>query len=386
MATETEQAPPAGTWDKFKPAAYEKELGKPLDPAVEKPPAQVPVEPPAASATAPVVPPVATPPVAAPAEPTTIPDTDDDLDPGDAIETQKQNPKTVDFKRTKTAARSARQIARGLEIKRAELERAHAQVLKQLEEVKKTPASNPELINQLTKERDEALAKFNEVAFDFIPEVQQKFEGRKSEATAGLKAMVKNSDEIIAVLEMPEGEKKNKLLNELMAELGDLEKGEINATNRDLRRINNEYSAERKKANEAISKIASERTAKQQAAQAEYNKHFEEQMARFQDAKEGLPGFVAKSDADKPLINERIAVARQVYSGQLPPQERARMAALAAVAPELTKQLSAANALLAERDATINQLQGAGPTISRGGSEPAPKDERGWGKRLLEKV
>lgn len=376
MATETEQAPPAGTWDKFKPAAYEKELGKPLDPAVEKPPAQAPAAPPASPAAAPVVPPVATPPVAAPA-----------ADPDDEIIQGKRSPKSDDFKRVKSAASEAKTRLAEIEKAKVALEEQYKTAQAELETEKKSPKHNAELINQLTKERDEALTKFNEVAFDFIPEIQQKFDGRKAEATAGLKAMVKNSDEIISVLEMPESEHKKKLLNELTAEMGEIEKGEIVATNRDLRKINAEYSQDRKKANEAIAKIASERTAKQQAAQAEYNKHFEEQIARFQDAKEGLPGFVAKSDADKPLINERIAVARQVYSGQLPPQERAKMAAFAAMTPELLKQLSAQNALLAERDAVIAKLQGAGPTVpGGGGSEPKAKDTRGWGQRLTAPV
>lgn len=364
----------AGTWDKFKPSAYEKELGKPLDPA-----------PPSA-----LEPPVAAP---APTPPAVVPASQPEPKGISEEEVEKIAAKNEHFKHVKSQRDTATKRAEDLQKIKDDLEKKYADAAKELETEKKAPKHNAELIATLTRERDEALTKFNEVAFDYLPEVQQKFDGRKAEATAGLKAMIKNADEIIAVLEMPESEHKKKLLNELTAEMGEIEKGEIVATNRDLRKINAEYGQERKKASETISQIAKDRQAKAQERQQSIEKEFQQTLLKMQDAKEGIPGFILreeKTPEDKQFnasVQERVAVARKIFTGQLDAGEMARQAAMAANATFLIEQLKSANTRAEQLEQALAKMQVSSPGITPGGAPPAPDDgkPKSWAEAILGK-
>lgn len=327
-------------------------------------------------------PPEAAKPAAKPAEaakpteqkPTNFDDVDREIESG------KRSPKSEDFKRVKTAASEFRK-------KYEEAEPKLKQYEQELTELKKAPKHNAELIKTITEERDRYKGMFEQVAVEISPEFHAKYKTRLDGVKAGLPA--EHADKLMSLLTLPDSDAKRKHLAEITAEMDEFQVAEIVAANREVRTILNERQGELTKAQESLTKIGEERTKKQQERQTALAKTFDEVIARSQDPKEGIPVFQTKEgdEAWNKSVNERIAVAKAIFSGQIESDsERADAALWAAAAPEFLNQLKTVTTELATANETIAKLRGSTPSLDGQGGAAADGRKMSFGELVTRDI
>lgn len=280
------------------------------------------------------------------------------------IESGKRSPKSEDFKRVKTAASEFRKKYEEAEPKLKEYE-------KELTELKKAPKHNAELIKQITEERDRYKGMFEQVAVEISPEFHAKYQKRLDEVKSSLPS--DTADKLMALLQLPDSEAKRKHLAELTVEMDEFQVAEVVAANREVRSILNQRQGELSKAQESLTKIGEERTKKAQERQTALAKTFEEVISKSQDPKDGIPVFQTREgdEAWNKGVQERVAVAKAIFSGIEDDSERADAAMWAAAAPEFLTQLKTVTAELATANETIAKLRGSSPSLDGQGGRAA---------------
>jgi len=278
------------------------------------------------------------------------------------IETGKRSPKSDDFKRVKTAASEFRKKFEEAEPKLKEYE-------KELSELKKAPKHNAELIKTITEERDRYKGMFEQVAVEISPEFHAKYQTRLDSVKATLPS--DTADKFMAVLQLPDSDIKRQHLAELTSEMTEFQVAEIVAANREVRTILNDRQGELKKAQDSLAKIGEERTKKAQERTTALSKTFDDVIAKSQDPKNGIPAFQTKegNEAWNKGVNERLAVAKAIFDGNLDSDaEKAEAALWASTAPEFLKQLKSVTAELAAANETIAKMRGSTPAIAGQGT------------------
>lgn len=381
---ETETITQSKPWESFKRslaediAPIEKEIQKQIKP--DEPPVDKPAEKPADK---PVEKQVETKPVEQPKP-------EAKADPDEEIISGKKSPRSEDFKRVKSTAKE-------FEKKYADAEKARAELDGQLQEAKKQPVHNAELIKKITEERDSAAGErdklktlYNEIALEFSPEFHAKYKARTDEVAGGLKQVVPGelSDKIIEVLHLKESEHKRKQLIELTTDLDEIQKGEIAVANREIRKIQAERQAELGGAESKLVAIIEQRKQQAQARTEATTKAFDTSLAELQDPAKGVAGFQLreeKSEEDKAYnvaVKERVQVARAYYNGLEDDSERAKMVSWAALAPQLMTQLRSTQAELAKRDEIITKLQSVAPDLKDGGGGNVKPVKQTWQQQV----
>lgn len=311
-----------------------------------------PPEPPKPAATAPAVPAATT-------------------DPDDEILSGKRNPKSEDFRRVKTRAQEAQK-------ERDELKGKWEAANKELDEAKKAPKHNAELIKQIEKERDEYKSKHDAFIVQFTPEFHQKFDAQIGTVISGLKTIVPEAEanKLAEILQLPDGEYKRKMIAEVTEGMDSFTVSEIANANRDIRRISQERKAQIDNANKTLTGIAEERQKQSREIAERQSKALEETLKVFTEGEKAIPIF-KKRDGDEAWnkgVEERIRVARVIQSGQFESDEdRAEAAAWAAAAPGILQDYQATviakDAEIAQLKSTLEKLQGASPGVT--GAQPS---------------
>ncbi len=337
------EAPPKPFNQVMAEALKDVDAAKLAESGVKPPPAAAPKEAPPA------------PKPAAEIKPNAVEDVDREIVEG------RRKPYAEDFKRVKHAADEGWKKAKELEPKVQEYE-------KELAELRKQPKHNAEMIKQLTDDRDRYKGMFEQVAVEISPEFHAKYKTRLESVKSTLPP--ETADKLMSLLQLPDSEMKRQHLSEMTSDMNEFQVAEIVAANRDVRSIINERQSELNKAQESLSKIGEERNKKQQEHADALGKAFEETVTK---AKVNIPVFQSKEGDDtwNKGVNERLAVAKAIFSGDLNDTDKAEGALWAAAAPTFLAQLKQTTTELEEAKATIAKMQGSNPQISGQGAPNA---------------
>lgn len=298
----------------------------------------------------------------------------------------KRAPKGEDFKRVKHAAAEANKRA-------DELKAKHEAAEKRLAELDKAPKHNAELIKKIEAERDEFKAKWQTVEAQFDPGFHAKYDAQVSEAIVKIKDIVPADrlNDLAQVLQMPEGERKRKILAELEEDLDIGTVTEIRATNREVRDI----LAARKRELETSDTILKTGAEKRQKEQAErktaYAKSFDDVLAAKSAGDDAIPVLQTR-EGDTPEVKawnagvaERSKVARAMFMDEYEtPEEKAEASIWAASAPGFLAELMAAQSELATLKETLSKVQGTSPGIGAGGKGDGGGKKLSFTERMMQ--
>jgi hypothetical protein len=275
----------------------------------------------------------------------------------------------------------ARKAKQGERLKLAQTERDAtkselATVRAEIGELKKAGPS-PEL-DGLKKERDELSERLRLNAVEKHPKFQAYFEQKTNAQLDMAKRIVgaEAADEIVRALKMDDGAYKEAEIERLTAGMSQYKLSQIGNVALELDRIKAEREGEitRAKSNfEEMTKAEKAQMDKRRADQTAFvEKTFNDILGKASDAKEGNFLF-QKKDGDtawNTQVDERVALAKQLFTGQSKPESLAQAAFYAAALPALLTSYTAEKEASAKEIATLKaqvaQLSAASPTVQPG--------------------
>lgn len=300
-------------------------------------------------------------------------------DPDAEILSGKRKPVNADFDRVKNAADSANKARDEFKAKTESYE-------KELGELRKAPKHNADIIKQLEAERDKYKGMFEEVAVELSPEFHAGYDAKLNAIKAGLPAEA--ADQLMTLLQMPDSKSKRERVLELLDGADQFTLAQVARADEKIQEVIADKRSKLAKANETLGKIGAERKAKMEAQAQEYSKSFTDELAKKQDAKEGIVFFQRreeKAPEDKAWnqgVSEREQVAKAIYENNLSPSERAEAALAAASVPfmisNFTTQIQKKDSRIAELEATVAKMTASNPNLGGGGGGlPAGGEKRG---------
>lgn len=290
-------------------------------------------------------------------------------DPDEEILSGKRSPKSDDFKRVKTARDQAVK-------ERDEFKGKYSEYEKELTELRKRPVHNAEIIKKIEQERDEFKGKYEAFIVQFTPEFQAKFDNQKAQVIETLKTSIPEAEakKLAELMELPNNEAKRKAIQEITDQFDQFQVAEVVAANREIQRIEKERKDSIANANKTLAGIGEERRKQSEESQAKLAKAFEENAAKVQ---QGLTVY-QKRDGDEAWnkgVEEGLAVARKIFSGEIDADDKAQAALMAAAAPRILesykRDVAAKDQEIATLKETVAKLQGASPSLET--TTPAPE-------------
>ena len=345
-----------------KPFSQQLTAALPSSEAAAKSGASAPSEPPKPVATAPAT--LATPSSKAATTATSQPEADDDIMAG------KRAPKGEDFKRVKHAAAEANKRA-------DELKAKHEAAEKRLAELDRVPKHNAELIKKIEAERDELKAKWQTVEAQYDPGFHAKYDNQIGEAVGKIKDAVPADrlNDLAQVMQMPDGDRKRKILAELTEDMDPPTVTDIMIANREIRDILAARKKELENSGAILKSSAEQRQKQQEERKSAYAKSFDDVLAKAQ-AKDGdaaSPLYQRREGDDDETrawnagIAERSAVARKAHFDEFDSAEdKAEFALNAAAYPAALQTIKELQTQLAAVEETVAKMQGTSPGLSAG--------------------
>jgi hypothetical protein len=228
-------------------------------------------------------------------------------------------------------------------------------------------AQNTEEVKALRQTLEQYEQELTVTALERHPKFKQYFDGQTAALLENAKSI--GGEKLANILQLPEGEHKKSLLKDAIIELDEVDRISLGGVITQLRQLNAQKSVELSKSKEALKALESERMARQKAEQEKAIKVIDSVLERWSDPKSGNVAYQYREGdaAWNKAVDERKALARQMYSGTMDYEQLARGAAYAASAIELVSQLRGANAENARLKEEIAALKAAKPTIESGG-------------------
>ena len=305
-------------------------------------------------------------PLAAAAQTPGVAAADSGADSGDEEppETIKSPKARADWKRIKEARDTALHEKKDLE--------ARLKVLEQDTQKFKQNAVPPEELNKLKVERDDLDSRLKRLDLERHPQFQKHFTEKIDGAMAQAKKLVgtENSSRIEALLRMPDSEWKTAQLDEIMEALPRSKGSQLGALLNQLEQVQVERQKELDNWQVNLQAAGKVAEAKQQEQLGEISEAFERVAKSLGNGDQGLPAYrLREGDSEwNSAVQKRLDAARQLYLGNVPMQQRAQAALLAAVMPDLAQE---AVAVAKERDQLKEELS----ALKKG--KPAPSAESG---------
>lgn len=262
----------------------------------------------------------------------------------------------------------ALQAARDSEQSRANSAEAKAKVLEQELAKLKNRAVDSEALELLRKENDELSKRISVLDVTQHPKFQAYFTGKETAITEQIKAAAgpELSGRLLNLLRAPDTQERANMLTEAISELPIWSQQKITnyAIQLDaLRSEKDQAIAESSKARETLLMEEQQRT---EAQKRESENLFLRVVAQAQDPARGVEVLVPKDgdEAHNAEVRAAIELARDVYSGKLPPDELARAAMWAAAAPMYRKAVFAQAALIKKYEDQIKSLTAVQPGLT----------------------
>ena len=333
--------------------------------SLDKPPAAPAATPPTPAATpapAPTatdkLPPLSQPKVPAAAEPPKPEPDEPEIPPPDTIKSTKA---ADDWRKADAMRRATIKEKKAAE---AALKAAQAE----LEKLRKSPFSSTE-VESLKKERDDLDARLRVLDIERHPKFIAHFTEKLKQQTAMAKTIVgkDRADAVETVLKMADSPQRTEQLDKLMEELSPSQQSRLGNVLGMLDMLAAERAAELDKSAQSRELLIESERAESARQQVAFEAAFTDELAAASATESGMAAFQQRGDdtAWNADLGNRVMLAKAIYAGRLPAQDRARAALWAATAPLLLQQ----NLALQQEAA---RLQGELARARNGGAAPAP--------------
>jgi hypothetical protein len=293
-------------------------------------------------------------------EPEVEPETDPVGETGETGEELDLSPSSANFKKIKQDRDNARR----------ELE----ELRKSVEDNKGSSAE----VDHLRKERDELSSELKVSAIERHPEFKRKYEEKAGVLLQQAKTMVGvgQGDNITSLMFAPESDERTERLDDIFSELPVSKQARLANIISEMDRIQDERQAELSSASATYDQLMeSDRTNRSNVQQGN-NKLFDEVSESARNLE-----MYKKKDGDEEWNNgveERMALARRIYTGQSSPEELVLASCWAAAAPQYREAYGAQMEVNRRLKAQIKELTGASPSVTADGTDMDSPEDMGF--------
>ena len=235
-------------------------------------------------------------------------------------------------------------------------------------------------IARLESERDELSKELKLVSIERHPEFRRKFEERASKLVAAAKSMVGVGldEKIVQILFMEEGDKKTEELDDIFSELPVSKQARLANIIQDMDNIQEERVEALNEANATYANLQESDRQNRAGFMHSNQQLFDEVSERAQS----LEFFKLKDDDDEwnKGVQDRLDLARNIYTGSTSSEELVLASLWAAQAPIAREALAAQVEVNRRLRAQLKEMQGATPSVTA----DAPAGEAGEKKGFLD--
>ena len=234
-----------------------------------------------------------------------------------------------------------------------------------------------ELLKQAQTERDDLSQRLKLVGIERHPKFQQEYQNRLTGIAERAKALVgaEHADRVADLLGMQDSDYRNNGLEEIMLELSTAKQAQLGAMLASVDEVLHDRDAALANADDTYQRIMADEASQRDAALEQTNKVFDSVL----DEAVSLELFQVRDEDDEwnNEVADRVATARNIFSGDNAPEELARASMWAAAGPkyrEMVGQLLEVNRRLREQ---VKDQTGATPSVTQS-SEPAKPESQGF--------
>jgi len=227
-------------------------------------------------------------------------------------------------------------------------------------------------IIEIQKERDDLNERLGRASIERTPEFERHYVKRITNVIEDAKGAVGKdlADRVAHILEMPDSPIRNGQINDVMADMDELQKHELSLAVKDLRQINKEKKEQIDNWKDGLSKREKILAEKQEQSMKQYSQVFDSVLS---DIHKEHPLLAPKEgDAEWTGRSKNLAdAARELYLGKGTPQERARASVYGVVSAVLLETLKAQNEEMSKLTKQVEALRGKQPAVDAKGDIPA---------------
>ena len=249
---------------------------------------------------------------------------------------------------------------------------------RELDEMKKTMEANQSStaeLDHLRSERDELSNELKVSAIERHPEFKRKYEERASNLLAQAKNMVGVGlgESITSLMFAPESDDRTEKLDDIFAELPVSKQARLGSLIAEMDTLQEDRRNELTTSNATYEKLMEDDRSNRQAGHEAGNKLFEEVSVTARNLE-----MYKKKDGDDEWnkgVDDRMDLARRIYTGQSTPEELVLASCWAAAAPQYREAYGAQLEVNRRLKAQIKELTGASPSVTADGTDmDAPED------------
>jgi hypothetical protein len=225
------------------------------------------------------------------------------------------------------------------------------------------------VMEDLKTERDDLSQRLKLAAIERHPKFQQEFEAKVNSITEQAKRIVgeHNAERVAELLGMADSEHRNNAIEEMMMELSTTKQAQLGGLLTRVDEVSFERESALNNADETYKQIMSDQQAQRDAQMAESGKMFDSIAAEATN----LEVFAQRDDDSgwNTEVQQRVDMARSIFSGDNDPKELARASLWAAAAPKYRELLASQIELNRRLRKQIGDAGGANPSLSTSSGE-----------------
>lgn len=220
--------------------------------------------------------------------------------------------------------------------------------------------------------------KLQAVALEKSDKFQRYFTGEAENIRSLVKsAMGDKADKAIKLLDLPDSDWRTEQLEALSEDLTPLRRARLERAISDMDKLNIERQKVIENSNENWKKLQESEQAERASEQERVMQAFDREMKDMADATKGIAPFQTKEgdSAWNNKVKERTELARKIFIGDVPIQEKARHAAFASAIPEILQTMVEGIKENQRLTAELEKLRGSEPGLETGPAS-APTNEK----------
>lgn len=234
---------------------------------------------------------------------------------------------------------------------------------------------DPDKIKRIQSERDDFEARLKAFAVEHDPQFEEEVKSHMSRIKLEAENVLGDkASRFVSLLGLPESDFKRQQLAALTEGMDEYLKFDIAHIVREHRQLQMAKQERVNNSRQNWQKMMEAQTQQAEKARNQILSQFEDTLRQWQDPKSGIAPLQMRDGDDQwnNDVRQSVDLARNILSGQMPPQEFIRASLWAASAPRLLSALNNAKQEAATLKAELEALRKAEPRIGGGGGSDAP--------------
>lgn len=270
-------------------------------------------------------------------------------------------------------------------------EEKYSKAEKELAELKSKPQGEVKKVDYeaLEKKFQTLDDQYKKIALEKHPDFVAQFDKPLSTQLEIAKRSVTEADaeKVVKLLQLPDSEYRTEQLDMIMSELTPSKAAALGAVITKIEEISMNRAEKLKDQEGLIKEIAERNRAREEHQKSQLQSFLDKAVSEATDKEKGIAALVEKEGDEKwnGAVKERIELAKAIYNGDLPPDQRADAALWASIAPALMEQVANQIAEIEQLKSEVEKLRGGRPKIE-GEEEHRRSEIIDEGKSLIDRI